>query len=309
MNYEYLVSIALSSAISLEVAAYPKPGNVHRLRDHKDTRFEDFLITSHVMQPIFIEVFNRSLNNNQIRIGEAIYLSVKFARKIHGGGNTNLGLATLLIPLAAGAAQCLPRLDTKEIVLKARNIVKNSNVEDAIMFYKAIRVASPSYIKKSIPEKTNLPDVYAENFEDELKRNHYTLWDIFTESSSWDIVSKELITGYPESIFVKRFIERNLNKIGWNNSVVSAYIHLLANRPDSLITRKSNKEMAILIMNEAANIKKLKKIHSKKGLKMLNELDEKLNALNLNPGSTADIIASGIALYNIQKINTLTLEA
>ncbi len=254
---------------------------------------------------IKIQNFNRSLNNNQIEIGKAIYLAVKFAKKIHGGGNTSLGLATLLIPLSAGAAQCLPELNTREIVSKARNIMKNSSVDDAIMFYKAIREASPSYVKKGKPEKTDLPDVYAENFEHELKRNNYTLWDVLTESASWDIVSRELINGYPESIFVKKFIEKNLSKIGWNNSIVSAYIHLLSNRPDSLIIRKSNKEIAILIMNEAIKIKKLRKIYSKKGLRMLEKLDRKLNELNLNPGSTADIIASGIALYNIQKMNTI----
>ncbi|MEM3832996.1 MAG: triphosphoribosyl-dephospho-CoA synthase [Thermoprotei archaeon] len=307
ISYSYLISIALSSAISLEVAAYPKPGNVHRFHDYKDTKFEDFLITSHVMQPIFIEVFNRSLNNNQIEVGKAIYLAVKFARKIHGGGNTNLGLATLLIPLAAGVAQCLPRLDIREIVFKAQDIVKNSNVEDAIMFYKAIREASPSYVKKYKPEKTSLPDVFIENFESELKRNNYTLWDVLTESASWDIVSRELINGYPESIFVKKFIEKNLSKIGWNNSIISAYIHLLSERPDSLIIRKGNKEIAVLIMNEAAEIKKLRKIYGKKGLKMLKELDRKLNELNLNPGSTADIIASGIALYNIQRMLSINM--
>lgn len=301
MTYAYLISIALSSAISLEVAAYPKPGNVHRLHDYKDTRFEDFLITSHVMQPIFVEIFNDSLEGKHIEIGKAIYLSVKFAKRMHKNGNTNLGLSTLLIPLAASAPRCLPELNINKLATEAVNIVKNSDVNDAIMFYKAIREASPSYIKKGKPENTNLPDVYAINFEDELKKNNYTLWDVFTESATWDLVSRELVNGYPESLLVKTLIERNFNKLGWNDSVVLAYIYLLSLRPDSLVIRKSNKKVAQSIMNDAKLIYK-KKINSKEGKKLLNMLDKKLGSLQLNPGATADIIASGIAFYNIQKI-------
>ncbi len=281
MTYAHLISIALSSAVSLGVAAYPKPGNVHRLHDHKDTQFEDFLITSHVMQPIFMEVFNDSLVGKQVEIGKAIYISVKLARKIHGHGNTNLGLSTLLIPLAAGAAHCLPELDIKKIALKARDIIKNSNVNDAIMFYKAIREASPSYLKKSKPEETSLPDVYAVNFEEELKKYNYTLWDVLNESSSWDLVSKEIVNGYPESLFGEMLIEKNLNKLGWNGSIVAAYIYLLSLRPDSLIIRKGGKEIAQLIMNDAKNISKIKNINSKAGKKLLYELDKKLDSLQL----------------------------
>jgi triphosphoribosyl-dephospho-CoA synthase len=301
MTHAYLISIALSSAISLEVAAYPKPGNVHRLHDYEDTRFEDFLITSHVMQPIFIEVFNNSLREERVDIGRAIYLSVKFAKRIHKNGNTNLGLATLLIPLAASAPHCLPELNINRLATEAVNIVKNSDVNDAIMFYKAIREAAPSYIKKNKPKNTNLPDVYAIDFEYELKKNNYTLWDVLIESATWDLVSKELISGYPESLLVKSLIEKNLSKLGWNNSVVLAYIYLLSLRPDSLVIRKSSEEIARSIMDDAKLIYK-KKINSRAGWKLLNMLDKKLYSSRLNPGATADIIASGIAFYNIQKM-------
>ncbi|MEM2622936.1 MAG: triphosphoribosyl-dephospho-CoA synthase, partial [Candidatus Nezhaarchaeales archaeon] len=46
-------------AALLEVSAYPKPGNVHRLRDRWGKRFEHFVAGSVAIGPIVKEAFMR----------------------------------------------------------------------------------------------------------------------------------------------------------------------------------------------------------------------------------------------------------
>ena len=53
----------------LELSGWPKPGNVHRMQNFKDTRFEHFLAGIAAIQPNFKEfcnnIYKNSLNINE----------------------------------------------------------------------------------------------------------------------------------------------------------------------------------------------------------------------------------------------------
>ena len=105
----------INLASLLEVAGWPKPGNVHRTKDFENTRFEHFLIGITAIQPNFREfcerIYNPSIkdyeNYSYIELGSFFRETVKEMIKWQKGGNVLLGHILILGPLAAAAAICL----------------------------------------------------------------------------------------------------------------------------------------------------------------------------------------------------------
>ena len=89
-----------SLAALLEVSAYPKPGNVHRTRDFKDTKYEHFLAGS---IPLGTYMGKAADEGNSLGIGSIIHQSVKSMLEWQSGGNVNLGIILLFTPIATAA--------------------------------------------------------------------------------------------------------------------------------------------------------------------------------------------------------------
>ncbi|MDX1797919.1 MAG: triphosphoribosyl-dephospho-CoA synthase, partial [Candidatus Lokiarchaeia archaeon] len=73
-------------------------------------------------------------------------------------------------------------------------------------------------------------------------------------------------------------------------------LKLLSKYPDTLVIRKSGRELALYISERASHILKYEGISTEKGLKLTFELDNELQAKKgkLNPGTTADLISGVI---------------
>ncbi|MEM0342145.1 MAG: triphosphoribosyl-dephospho-CoA synthase, partial [Desulfurococcus sp.] len=96
-------SRALSLALILEASAWPKPGNVHRLRDRPDLRYEAFLATGVMAYSYFRKGIKRGLKGwRSIVLGDLIYGLVSDSMRKTPSSNTCLGSSTLLIPLSLG---------------------------------------------------------------------------------------------------------------------------------------------------------------------------------------------------------------
>ena len=102
----------LTLASLLELAGWPKPGNIHRTKDFESTRFEHFLAGIVAIQPDFREFCERIYHLpfvddgdfSLIELGEFFTRAVKSMLKWQSGGNVLLGHILILAPLAAAAS-------------------------------------------------------------------------------------------------------------------------------------------------------------------------------------------------------------
>jgi triphosphoribosyl-dephospho-CoA synthase len=305
--YSYL----LTSSIALEVAGYPKPGNVHRLRDFSDTLFEDFLVTSvvvgyHVFRAVMRGCKLAKGYSTKVLVGDLIKSTVNESKKVTGGGNTCLGSTLLLYPLsiATGYILCMG-YDT----LEPTNIGKNtkelmyrySTSLDSVYFYDSVRAASPSYIRRS-DVVGDLPNVWDDDYREKLLIKNYRFWDILTYSSKNDIVCKEVVEGYVRSLRNLLFLKNRLKTHGnWNLALVETYLYQLTHDIDTLIVRKYGFKTAQEVSTRASEVLNTC-LEGREGCwYSVKNFDEELTRRNINPGSSADIIVSTIALYVVEK--------
>ena len=81
-----------------------------------------------------------------------------------------------------------------------------------------------------------------------------------------------------------------------NIATVNTYLKLLSLNPDTLVIRKSGRDLALYISNMATTILQYGGISTEKGLNLTIELDHELQERKgkLNPGTTADLISGVI---------------
>ncbi len=294
--------IAQAGAIAalLEVSGYPKPGNVHRTRDFRDTRYEHFLVSSIVITPILREVAfigkcvkTKEIALNNINLGESILKAVKITQSSQSGGNTNLGIILLFIPLACAAGMLLDHPHPSLPMLRENldTIIRNSTPEDTIKLYEAIRRASPGSLGK-----VNEFDINEDSSE-ELRRGNMNLFEVFKISAKRDSIAHEWITkfqitfevGYP---YFSKLLQKT-NDI--NIATVHTYLKIVGDLPDTLIARKYGIKMAEQISSQAKHILNQGGLLSKQSKELLWEFDLELrNKKKINPGTSADLTAATI---------------
>jgi len=117
-----------SLSMTLEATSYPKPGNVHRMKDFEETSLEHFLASAISAHSVFEKAVSSSSS-----IGSLFHEAVFKSNSIQSGGNTHFGTFILLIPLAK-AAGIIQNRESKEIIEKAFEICKQTTPKDARIF-------------------------------------------------------------------------------------------------------------------------------------------------------------------------------
>jgi len=294
------LTININLASLLELAGWPKPGNVHRTQDFQDTKFEHFLAGIAAIQPSFKslseKIYQSSYKNDKDyrSIGLGLYYksAAKEMMKWQGGGNVLLGHILLLVPLAAAGTLCLQQnmLKIEDFKHFLRKIIDESTVEDTLNLYEAIRTCNPGGLGKI--EKYDINNV---NSFKEIRADKINLKKIFEISKEYDLISSEYSTGF--NIILDEGLPYFLNTFNQfhnlNIATVNTYLKILSEHLDTLVIRKSGREAAIHITKTAKNILRHGGISSEKGLKLAFKLDTELQEKNgnLNPGSTADLLA------------------
>ena len=149
------ISRCLELSILYEVSGYPKPGNVHRTADFKETTFEHYLASAVAITPSFrraanqgIRVSEGEIDPSELRIGSVIKDAVDRMLGSQSDGNTLLGAIILLAPIAAAAGMTkvfsLPKLRKKIKV-----VVESTSPEDAVAVYDAIALVNPGGLNKA----------------------------------------------------------------------------------------------------------------------------------------------------------------
>ena len=294
-------------ACLLEVSATPKPGNVHRFQDFAEIRYEDFLASS-VSFGVWLEELamkglllkENKISWQQMELGKTIKEAVKQSNYFHQRSNTNLGIILLLSPLSVAAGLTIQEEESNcnlDLLQKnALKVMKHTTVEDSISVSEAIANVSPGGLGK-----VDQYDVTEPSLENELRSDDVNLLKLMDIYQERDSVCFELALGYPITI------KTGLAALKWslairndiNLAIIDAYLAILSKYPDTLVKRKFGVEIAERISKRASDIINVGGALTLEGRRELEELDIELREAEekINPGTTADIIASTIFVY------------
>jgi triphosphoribosyl-dephospho-CoA synthase len=269
------VGRAAQAACVLE-AISAKPGNVNRHFDFDDTTLADFLLSSVMIGHCMAEADRNS-------VGKTVLSAVQATRSVVAC-NTNLGIILLFTPLAKAYGG-------GDLKTALRLVLESFTSSDALYVSRAIRLASPGGLGTVQEQDVACdPDI--------------TLLELMSLARERDSVAREYATGfsiifdlaYPAlDLFVKQSSD-------FSSAIVQTYLSILAEVPDTLISRKKGTKAAKLVSCMAKQILRAGGTATEHGKNELEKFDAYLRSEgnSLNPGTTADLTAAAIFTYFLQ---------
>ncbi|BDC19130.1 triphosphoribosyl-dephospho-CoA synthase [Acidianus sp. HS-5] len=265
------IAYILSSSSILEATVF-KPGNASRLQDIKSVKYEDILLSANLANPYYKVSCIRGYNSSR-PIFDLLYLTIKESKKMEVNYSI-LGTQLLLLPISYSSLLSDSVNNLRE---KLSEVIISLSKEDTKWFFDSLKQLQLSYLGRA----SNM---------DYMSSNYKTMYEVLVFSSSMDTVARNMVRNYEYSYKAYEIIKES-KKL--EDGVQNAFIEILAEQPDGLIYRKYGGRIALLISQMARDIRES---HEK-----LSEFNNFLVKNNYNPGSTADIIASGVALYLLDK--------
>ena len=281
------ISFYASLASILEASA-PKPGNVSRLHDFADTKYEHFIKSGVAIGDPVLEAARRGnlagngeIGMEDIGIGKLIEEAVIYSSKWTYGRNTNLGIVMLLVPLCASAGMAIAK--NNDFRGNIDPILAGTTYKDTLSLYAAVRHADPGGLGSS--KKLDVHDLRSDK---KIKDDDINIFDVMSATKG-DSVARELASSYEISFNTgyPAFCEK-LKDGDIGDAVVHAYLAILSKVPDTLIARKNGMETARKVTRDAEAVIL--------GKMDINDFDKSLRSDDnrLNPGTTADIVASSL---------------
>ncbi len=258
-------------AMLFELSSSPKPGNVDRCHDFSDIGFHHFLTSAVSAYPVF-----RKAAQGKRSVGSLILEGVLAWQTWNLSSNTHFGSLVLMIPIAIAARR------PGELQAELADVLEKTTVIDAIDFYCAFQKA-----KARVAEVDNF-SLNDRNWQKTVSDSGNTLLDLMRLSSRHDIVAREWSTNYERSFLLADRLAEKIDRLGLNDCVVRTFLEALAEVPDSLICAKFGEEKAHQVSEQAGEA--LLDVTLGKA----RELDCDLLAQDINPGSTADLIAASL---------------
>jgi len=292
-------------ATLLEVSAYPKPGNVHRLHDFLTTRYEHFLAGSVAVSPSINKLAQSGFDIKaghktwkDLGIGNYIYSAIKNSFKWQSGGNVNLGIVLLFAPISAAAGYILKdeiiRVD--DLIQVAKKAIKYTTPKDAVSVYRSIRYSMTDKVLGSVSDL----DVGERSSTKQILKEKINLYEVFMKCAERDTICKEWVSGYDITSkkgypYLVKAIKSSSNI---NTATIDTFLYLLSENLDSLIVRKNDLTTAKLVSDKAREILDHGGYGTMIGRKLTETFDFDLQGKNglLNPGTTADLTAASLFL-------------
>jgi triphosphoribosyl-dephospho-CoA synthase len=247
-------------AMVLEVAAFPKPGNVDRCHDYARTTLEHFLASAIFARPALEKAAGKTKGAGKY-LKEAVALTA-----CHGGGNTHFGAFILLIPLVMGGD-----------IGGAQKVIAQTTVEDAVAFYDAFALT-----KVRILEGDEF-DVQDPTATKKLREQKMTMTDVMAHSAKNDMVAREWVNGFH---LTRRAADLIPQYGTGRRAIADAFLALLAEEPDTFICKEHGPAVADEVREKAQQVRA--------GTMRVEDLDEECIRRGINPGSLADITIAGI---------------
>ena len=168
-------------------------------------------------------------------------------------------------------------------------VLRSTTVQDAIDFYRAFYLAGARVVPV---DEFSLKDP---DWEEKLIEGRRSLLDLMRLSMDHDIVAREWATDYERSFWLASRLKEMISEYGHNDGVVRTFLEALAQVPDSLISAKFGREKALQISRRAAEAL------LDPTLNKARQMDVDLLQEDINPGSTADLIAASLFIFLLRK--------
>jgi len=289
-------------AMLFELSSSPKPGNVDRCHDFSDIGFHHFLTSAVSAYPVF-----RKAASGEGSPGSLILEGVAAWGDWNLRSNTHFGSLVLLIPLALAAGRAAGQEQgqetsqddglengsyglKKELEEELARVLRSTTVKDAIDFYRAFDLAGARVVQV---DEFSLKD---QDWERKLIEGNQSLLELMRLSLDHDIVAREWATDFERSFQLAGRLQEMVSIYGLNDGVVRTFLEALADVPDSLISAKFGRERAEEVSRLAADAL----IDST--LKKAREMDCELLNRDMNPGSTADLIAASLFISLLRRL-------
>ena len=259
------------AACQAELAAL-KPGNVHVHAEGHGMTVADFIASADAAAP-HLAAPGRT-------VGERILTAVE-ATRAACGQNTNLGILLLCAPLAA-AADAGGALRTS-----LAKVLDGLDRRDAVLAYRAIRVASPGGLGRS-------------GRHDVAEEPSVTLLAAMREAAGRDRIASQYVSGFAD-VFdtgVTTLLASRLAGRPEHWAVAATFLAFLAAFPDTHVVRRHGSEAASALQSDARALDRLLRAAPQPEtlLGRLLDLDRNLKQRAINPGTSADLtVASHFA--------------
>ena len=255
-----------------------KPGNVSPRGGFIDARFEDFAASAVAIGPALRDA-------GLATVGETIARAAADTRRLVAT-NTNLGMILLLAPLARAAARLEAGGDLRATLGR---VLADLTVQDARLAYEAIRAASPAGMGEVDRHDVGEDDVTV------------TLREAMDAAGERDSIAREYVTDFEIAFTLGAGTLRRCWQDGaaFSDAVVTAFLTILSEVPDTLIARKNGAAAAEDVSRRAARVLAVGGSLSEQGRARLAELARELGdaAHALNPGTTADLVAASLFVF------------
>jgi triphosphoribosyl-dephospho-CoA synthase len=262
---------AFRAACRAELEAL-KPGNVHVHGPGHGMTIEDFLASAEAAAP--------AIARAGANVGARILGAVE-ATHAACGQNTNLGIVLLAAPLAAAAE------GSRGTPERLRRVLAGLTVEDAVLAYRAIRLAAPGGLGRSDRHDVAHPPTV-------------TLLEAMRAAADRDRIAFQYAGGFRDVLELGVPRLRRCRAEGWSepHAMGATYLGFLARFPDTHVVRKHGSALAEEVRRQAATLEAMLRDAEDReacGPRLL-AWDEELKARGINPGTSADLtVASHLA--------------
>ena len=261
-----------------EIEAF-KPGNVSSYGDGHNMTTQDFFLSAEVSTPI--------LCMHGLGLGERVLNSVRATRD-SVSCNTNLGMLLLFTPIIMAAELGFETIEKlrENLEFTLTSLTKS----DTNHVFEAIRTANPGGLgnvdEEDVANNPNSSLICAMKLAS--KRDSVAL----QYSNNFNEVFK---IGFPA---IKNF-DKRWNSVKW--STVSCYLAFMSSIRDTHIERKHGREIAEQIRIKSGIIveKFNNSLDPEDAIGFLQDFDRELKTENYNPGTSADLTAASLLVYNL----------
>ncbi|WP_143747967.1 triphosphoribosyl-dephospho-CoA synthase [Mesorhizobium temperatum] len=265
---------AYKDACRMEIEAL-KPGNVHLFADGHGMSAAQFMASA--------EVSSGPLTDPRLPVGQRMLEAVR-ATRLAVATNTNLGIILLAGPLLCAAEMAGGSLhDNLDAVLR------EMSMDDTRAVFEAIVAAAPGGLGEAANDVRQEPKVH--------------LLEAMREAADRDMIARQYVTCFGDVFGVglaalKAALARGEGGM-W--PTVFAYMAFLANFPDSHVVRNHGTDVADQTQQEALAVQAA--LHANDDetsrIRLLMELDRRLKADNVNPGTSADLTVATLLVHTL----------
>jgi triphosphoribosyl-dephospho-CoA synthase len=247
---------------SVMEASAEKPGNVTPTHSFEGLYYSDFLRAAQDLEQ-YIERAAREGEGAQI--GKLIYEATSKTK------NVNFGIVLMFMPLAASHGR------------GTQKIIKSLGPIDTKWIVQAMQKGRLGGMGLK-DEHLNRYDVFSKDILKTIDEEVVTPLQLMRMSAPYDTLAAEWVNDYALSRQISKRIEED------PHSIVNTFLWVLSKYPDTLIARKAGMETAKDVSKKAGDVLN--------GLMGPSDLDMylRLEGNKLNPGTTADLIATGLFL-------------